>query len=213
VTTSYPGKTGICLAARSGTPRQGSPAHAPGRSERPQGAGAVVLHRHRVAGPSRACRALAAEGQPGRSHGPTSAAELDRRGRQRPVHRRGAGRGAGTKPAVGDGDDDPGDAKLGPVASSTSDATVRDAGWRSSSMPAFRSVVSVLVSLVRSFSTNSRPALRAASGRPCPATTRRSPGTGLTQRNRWSLQLLVDVGPSGSDRASHAERTARMLAA
>jgi hypothetical protein len=34
-------------------------------------------------------------------------------------------------------------------------------------MPAFRSVVSVLVSFVgRSFSTNSRPALRAASGRP-----------------------------------------------
>jgi len=33
-------------------------------------------------------------------------------------------------------------------------------------MLAFRSVVSVLVSFVRSFSTNSRPALRAASGRP-----------------------------------------------
>jgi hypothetical protein len=34
-------------------------------------------------------------------------------------------------------------------------------------MPAFRSIVSVLVSfVVRSFSTNSRPALRAASGRP-----------------------------------------------
>src|SRR5829696_7996709 len=27
-----------------------------------------------------------------------------------------------------------------------------------------------------------------------PATTRRSPGAGLTQRNRWSLQLQVDVG-------------------
>jgi len=37
-------------------------------------------------------------------------------------------------------------------------------------MRAFRSVVSVLVSLVRSFSTNSRPALRAAAcgGRPRP---------------------------------------------
>jgi hypothetical protein len=33
-------------------------------------------------------------------------------------------------------------------------------------MLAFRSVVSVLVSFVRSFSTPSRPALRAASGRP-----------------------------------------------
>jgi hypothetical protein len=44
-----------------------------------------------------------------------------------------------------------------------SDATVRDPG----SMPAFRTVVSVLVRfVVRSFSTNSRPALRAASGRP-----------------------------------------------
>ena len=38
-----------------------------------------------------------------------------------------------------------------------------------------------------------------------PATTRRSPGAGLTQRNRWSLQLQVAVGPSGSDRASHAK--------
>jgi hypothetical protein len=38
-------------------------------------------------------------------------------------------------------------------------------------MPAFRSVMSVLVSFVRSFSTNSRPALRAAAsgGRPRPA--------------------------------------------
>ena len=49
-------------------------------------------------------------------------------------------------------------------------------------MPAFRSVVSALVSLVgRSFSTNSRPALRAAAcgGRPRPAaplTTGRRPG-------------------------------------
>jgi hypothetical protein len=47
---------------------------------------------------------------------------------------------------------------------------MRRCGTRS--MPAFRSVVSVLVSfVVRSFSTNSRPALRAAAcgGRPRPA--------------------------------------------
>ena len=48
-------------------------------------------------------------------------------------------------------------------------------------MLAFRSVVSVLVSFMRSFSTNSRPALRAASGRP-PARQRRhgNRATGLT---------------------------------
>jgi hypothetical protein len=52
-------------------------------------------------------------------------------------------------------------------------------------MPAFRSVVSVLVSFVgRSFSTPSRPALRAASGRP-PARRRhdghREPASPSTQ--------------------------------
>jgi hypothetical protein len=74
----------------------------------------------------------------------------------------------GPSPAVGDGDDQD-DQEPGPLASSTSDATVRDA---TRSMPAFRSAVSVLVSfVVRSFSTNSRPALRAAAcgGRPRPA--------------------------------------------
>jgi hypothetical protein len=44
-------------------------------------------------------------------------------------------------------------------------------------MLAFRSVVSVLVSFVRSFSANSRPALRAACGRP-PAALR--PGNDTT---------------------------------
>src|SRR5215208_3603251 len=55
-------------------------------------------------------------------------------------------------------------------------------------MPAFRSVVSVLVSFVgRSFSTNSRPALRAAAcgGRPRPATPRCPPPTGVTLHARW----------------------------
>ena len=45
----------------------------------------------------------------------------------------------------GDGDDDQDDEEPGPVASSTSDATGRDARR---SMPAFRSVVSVLVRFV-----------------------------------------------------------------
>jgi hypothetical protein len=78
-------------------------------------------------------------------------------------------------------------------------------------MLAFRSVVSVLVSFVRSFSTPSRPALRAASG---PATTRRSPenrphpsgratGTGTEysaahgpqQSDRWSGLLIQPAQP------------------
>src|SRR5215213_1941959 len=75
-------------------------------------------------------------------------------------------------------DDDHDQDHAQPVASSTSDATVRDC---ERSMLAFRSVVFVLVSFVRSFSTNSRPALRAASGRP-PARQRHDGhrGTGLT---------------------------------
>ena len=66
------------------------------------------------------------------------------------------------------GDDDQDDEEPEPVARSTNDAT---SGTRS--MPAFCFVVSVLVKfVVRSFSTNSRPALRAAAcgGRPQPAT-------------------------------------------
>src|SRR5918993_565291 len=35
--------------------------------------------------------------------GPTPATGLDRRGRQRPIHRRGRGRGAEAEPPVGDG--------------------------------------------------------------------------------------------------------------
>jgi hypothetical protein len=57
-------------------------------------------------------------------------------------------------------------------------------------MPAFRSVVSVLVSFVgRSFSTNSRPALRAASGRP-PARQRHDGhrGAGRSEPGFRSLQ-------------------------
>jgi len=70
-------------------------------------------------------------------------------------------------------------------------------------MPAFRSVVSVLVSFGgRSFSTNSRPALRAAYGRP-PARQRHDGhrGTGLTLHGGWNHTRQVvwpdkaQVGP------------------
>jgi hypothetical protein len=80
------------------------------------GAGGVVLHRGRVAGPGRACRPVALEGQPGRGGGPAPATELDRRGWQCPLGRGGRGRGAGTEPALGDGNDDQGAASPGPVA-------------------------------------------------------------------------------------------------
>ena len=82
-----------------------------------------------------AAQSLAKGGRPGGGRGSAAAAELDDRRRQRPIHRRGRGRGAGTEPPVGNGDDDQGDAESGPVARPTSDATVRDAG----SMLAFRS--------------------------------------------------------------------------
>ena len=75
-------------------------------------------------------------------------------------------RRAGGEPAVGDGGGDQGDAEHEPVATST---TMTGRGVRRS-MLAFRPVMSAPSSfVVRSFSTNSRPALRAA-------TTRREPG-------------------------------------
>jgi single-strand DNA-binding protein len=65
-------------------------------------------------------------------------------------------------PALGDRHADPGDAQPEPVTSST---TMTGRGVRRS-MLAFRSVMSTLSSfVVRSFSTNSRPALRAAARR------------------------------------------------
>src|SRR5215208_7460948 len=61
-------------------------------------------------------------------HGPPPATGLDGRGRQRPVGGRGRGRGAGAEPPLDDGDDQGDeDPEPGAVASSTSDATVRDA--------------------------------------------------------------------------------------
>jgi hypothetical protein len=73
-------------------------------------------------------------------------------------------------------------------------------------MPAFRSAVSVLVScVVRSFSTNSRPALRAASGRP-PARQRHDGhrGTGVTvQRSRHRHRTLI--GTLSSPGFGHAK--------
>jgi single-stranded DNA-binding protein len=83
------------------------------------------------------------------------------------------GRGAGVEAALGDGDHDQGDAQPEPVVSSN---TMTGRGVRRS-MLAFRSVMSTLLSfVVKSFSTNSRPALRAAAcgGRPRPATPRSS---------------------------------------
>jgi Helix-turn-helix domain len=50
----------------------------PGGGIGPSGAGGVVLHHGRVAGPGRARRAVDLEGQPGGGRGPAPAAELDR---------------------------------------------------------------------------------------------------------------------------------------
>jgi hypothetical protein len=82
----------------------------------PPGAGAVVLHRGRVARPGRARRAVAGQGQPGGGRGPAPTAGLDGRGQQRPIHGRGRGRGAGAEPALGDGHHNQGDEELQPVA-------------------------------------------------------------------------------------------------
>ena len=73
----------------------GSPQRCSGWRCQPAGAGAVVVHRDRVARPGRACGRVPVEGQPGRGHGSAAAADLDRSGRQRPIHRRGRGRRVG----------------------------------------------------------------------------------------------------------------------
>jgi hypothetical protein len=65
--------------------------------------------------------------------------------------------------------------------------SISDAAVRARSMPAFRAVVSVLVSfVVRRFSTNSRPALRAAAcgGRPHAGNDTPEPEYHLTHTNR-----------------------------
>ena len=46
--------------------------------QRAAGAGGVVLHRGRVAGPGRACGRVPVQGQPDRGRGQAPAAELDR---------------------------------------------------------------------------------------------------------------------------------------
>src|SRR4029450_6368417 len=78
---------------------------------------------------------------------PAPPAELDRRGRQRPVHRRGRGRGAGTESSLGNGNHHQGDEEPGPVASSIRRCDARDAA----SMLAFRSVASALVTRQATF--------------------------------------------------------------
>src|SRR5215203_6930278 len=75
--------------------------------------------------------------------------------RQRPLHRRGPGRGARTEPSLGDGDDQ-GD--QGAPASSQVDQSMRRAGREACS--AFRSVVSMLLRELGDFSLYPQ-------GRPC----------------------------------------------
>ena len=75
-------------------------------------------------------------------------------------------------------------------------------------MLAFRSVVSVLVSFVRSFSTPSRPALRAASGRLRPGndtTVTGEPASPFRQGNRYRHRIL---GCSWSPAVRQMERLA-----
>jgi hypothetical protein len=70
---------------------------------------------------------------------------------------------------LGDGDNDQDHEESGPVASSTSDATVRDVEAKHAGVPLRR--VRAVEGAGRLFSTPSRPALRAAAcgGRPRPA--------------------------------------------
>jgi single stranded DNA-binding protein len=75
---------------------------------------------------------------------------------------------------VGNGDHDQDGAEPASVASSISAVGERDASEGAACQRSAPSLL-ILQSLVRSFSTNSRSALWAASGRP-PAATRRSPG-------------------------------------
>jgi hypothetical protein len=62
----------------------------------------VVVWRDLAESPSKGSRIL---GQPDRGPGQAPAAELDRRGRQRPLRGQGCGQGAGAEPPLGDGDD------------------------------------------------------------------------------------------------------------
>jgi hypothetical protein len=88
---------------------------------------------------------------------------------------------------MGDGDHDQDHAQPGPVANSTH-AMVRDAGEACScSAPSSRATVA----LVRTFSTNSRPALRAAAcgGRPRAGSDAAARATGLTAQIRLDDSL------------------------
>ena len=76
----------------------------------------------------------------GGSHTSQHHVEVPCRASSSPIDCRGRGRELGPEPALDD--DDQGDEEPGPVASSTNDATVRDAG---EACRVFRSVVSVLL--------------------------------------------------------------------
>jgi hypothetical protein len=109
------------------------PDHVPSSSLRKAGAGGVVRHRRGVARPGRARRAVPSKGSRvvvmGRLQQRTWTAEDGSAG-----HRRGRSRRAGAEPPLGDDDHDQNHEKPGAVASSTSDAMVRDVGeacWRS----------------------------------------------------------------------------------
>jgi pimeloyl-ACP methyl ester carboxylesterase len=72
-----------------------------------QDVGGMIAYMLFISPPRRRTRRrVPVQGEPGRAHRACSSSGLDRRGRQRPGHRRGRGRGAGTKPALGDDDDD-----------------------------------------------------------------------------------------------------------
>jgi hypothetical protein len=138
---------------------------------RPPGRRAIVLHRGRVARPSRACHRVPEPGQPGCGGGSAPAADLDRRGRQRPVAGRGRCRGAGAEPAVGDRHTGPSLQEQRGVAITRQIEDLDDAAGRTLEgrrMPVSRSACSCRRVAVRTFSTPSRPALRAAAcgGRP-----------------------------------------------
>jgi hypothetical protein len=72
-----------------------------------------------------------AKGSRGGGRGPTPAAGMDHRGRQRPLDCRGRGRGARAKPSLGNGDDDQDDEELQPAAPVALARVRRTDGWGS----------------------------------------------------------------------------------
>jgi hypothetical protein len=136
------------------------------------------------------------EGQPGGGRRAAPAAGMDGGGRQRPLGRGDRGRRAEAKPPLGNGDHDQNDAQPGPVASSTSDATVRRCGTLAKHVGVPLRRVRAVEGAGRPFSApSSRPV-----GGPCGDTSppvRRQPGRGTDyqrvdalSRRRTSPALL-----------------------